>query len=175
MLRVDVSAYFFAALLLLTLPLNWLMAAAVAAAGHELCHILAVRLSGSRVLRLRIGAGGAVIETEPMTRGRELACTLAGPAGSLLLVLLFRVFPRLAICALVQGVFNLLPLFPLDGGRALRCGVGEKIAGWVEGGTLGMLGILAVAGTFLWNLGVLPLMALLLLGIKVFPRKRPCK
>lgn len=182
MVRAEVSAYFLGALLLLTLPLNWLLAAVAAAAFHELCHILAVLLSGGRIFGVRIGVGGAVIETSPMTRGRELVCSLAGPVGSLLLVLACRRFPRLAICGFLQGVFNLLPVFPLDGGRVLRCGVqliaprwADRISTWVENGTLGTLCALGVAGTVWWNLGLLPLLMALLLGIKAVMRKRPCK
>ena len=52
------------------------------------------------------------------TKG-ELLCALAGPVGSLLLALL--PFPMLALCGLCQGLFNLLPIMPLDGGRVLGC------------------------------------------------------
>ena len=121
--RVDVSACLMGAFLLLTLPLNWLLSALAAAAFHELCHGAAILLLGGRIWGVRIGSGGAVMETEPLSSGKELVCALAGPAGSLLLVLTFRIFPRVAVCALVQGAFNLLPVFPLDGGRAaLRSG-----------------------------------------------------
>ena len=56
-----------------------------------------------------------------MSPGRELICILAGPAASLLLLCLARIFPRVAICGLIQGCYNLLPIAPLDGGRALHC------------------------------------------------------
>ncbi len=122
--RVDVSACLMGAFLLLTLPLNWLLSALAAAAFHELCHGAAILLLGGRIWGVRIGAGGAVMETEPLSSGKELVCALAGPAGSLLLVLMFRVFPRVAVCALVQGAFNLLPVFPTGrrAGAALRSG-----------------------------------------------------
>ena len=157
--RVDVSACLMGAFLLLTLPLNWLLSALAAAAFHELCHGAAILLLGGRIWGIRISAGGAVMETEPLSSGKELVCALAGPAGSLLLVLTFRIFPRVAVCALVQGAFNLLPVFPLDGGRALRCALARfcpkwanRIAVWAEWGIIGVLGALALAATFYWKL-----------------------
>ena len=107
------------AFLILTLPLKFLLAAVTAALVHECCHAAAVRLCGGRILGLTLGAGGMVMEVPPMGSGRELVCALAGPLGSLLLACL--PCPTLALCAMVQGVFNLLPIAPLDGGRALGC------------------------------------------------------
>ena len=80
--RVDVSACLMGAFLLLTLPLNWLLSALAAAAFHELCHGAAILLLGGRIWGVRIGAGGAVMETEPLSSGKELVCALAGPAGT---------------------------------------------------------------------------------------------
>ncbi len=107
--------------MLLFLPLRWCFSLVLASAVHELFHITAVLLCGCRIHHMDIRFGGAVIEAEPMTGCRELLCILAGPLGSLLLVLLYRYFPGIAVCALVQTGFNLLPLPHLDGGRALRC------------------------------------------------------
>ncbi len=118
-MQLDPWAPLFAALLLLTVPLDWLAAALGAAAFHELCHILAIRALGGRVLGLRIGLTGAVIDAELPVGWREPVCALSGPAGSFLLLMLCRVAPKLALCGLVQGAFNLLPIYPMDGGRAL--------------------------------------------------------
>ena len=65
--RVDVSACLMGAFLLLTLPLNWLLSALAAAAFHELCHGEAILLLGGRIWGVRIGVGGAVMETEPLS------------------------------------------------------------------------------------------------------------
>lgn len=134
MVRLDPKMYILLALLLLTLPLPWLLAAVTAALFHELCHLAAVRLAGGRVTGLTIGPGGAVMEGQlPPGVGAGLAI-LAGPAGSLTLLALCHVCPRIALCAGIQGLFNLLPLPWLDGGRALRWGM-ERLALRRKGGT----------------------------------------
>lgn len=123
------SACILAAFLLLTLPLRWLMAAVFAAGVHEICHVLAVRLCGGRIFRIQIGPAGAALETDSLSFPREMLCALAGPAGSLLLLFLGKWFPEAAICGAVQGIYNLLPVYPLDGGRALRCFLGMVLPG----------------------------------------------
>lgn len=108
------------ALLTLILPLNWLLAALLAAAFHELGHLVLLRFFAVPVYGLRIRAGGAILDTGTMEPWEELICALAGPAVSFLLFLLVHLFPRLALCALIQGIFNMLPLGGLDGARAAR-------------------------------------------------------
>ena len=107
------------ALLLLCLPLRWIAACAVAAAVHEMGHASAVYLLGGSIRSVRIGMAGAVIQSNCLTYGREILCSLAGPLFSLLCCLWIRVFPWFALCGLIQGAYNLLPLYPLDGGRTL--------------------------------------------------------
>ena len=111
------------ALLVLVLPLPWLTAAILAASVHELCHYLALRLTGASVYGLCLGLGGARMETSPLSPTQELIAAAAGPVGSALLLLLGRWMPRTALCGVIHCIYNLLPLFPLDGGRVLRSGL----------------------------------------------------
>ena len=120
-MRIDWPACILGAIAILILPLNWLLAGMLAAAIHELCHFLAVKAMGARVLGFRIAAGGAIIETSPMSPGRELLCVLSGPLGGLLLILVSWWVPRVAICGVLQSAYNMLPVYPLDGGRAVGC------------------------------------------------------
>lgn len=121
--RVEADGGFWVvlALELLLFPLRFLLGMMLAAGVHELGHILAVGLSGGRVLGIKLHAGGARILTDPMVPGQELLCALAGPAAGLMTVLAWRVFPELAAAGLIQSVFNLLPIGQFDGGRAAEC------------------------------------------------------
>ncbi len=106
---------------------GWELLAVVlgAAAIHELGHYLVLRSLGAGIKGLRLSVFGAVLETDStrMSYLGELAAVLAGPAANLLCVLLlapmggrWTVFlgANLVLC-----MFNLLPVRPLDGGKAL--------------------------------------------------------
>ena len=108
------------ALWLLVLPLRLVFSAWTAALVHELGHLTALWLWDVRIHRVDVNGFGAKIETSPMSAGEELCCALAGPAAGLILWLFRGCFPLIGLCALLQSVFNLIPLYPLDGGRALR-------------------------------------------------------
>ena len=181
-IEVRTGAILVGALALLILPLSLLSSFVIAGVFHECCHWLALRWTGIRVYRIAIGPFGAAMETEPMDPGREVLCALAGPLGSFLLVLGYRTFPGIALCALIQGAFNLLPVYPMDGGRVLKGTLKilkipgrERICGGIQ--WLTALGIFAlcVHGFYTWNLGF----GVLILGVAVllraFPRKTPCK
>ena len=101
-------------------PLRFLAGVLLAAVIHECGHLLAIALSGGKVQRIELHAGGARIVTEPMGEKRVLLCALAGPAAGLLTVLAWRCFPELAAAGLFQSAFNLLPIYPLDGGQAAQ-------------------------------------------------------
>lgn len=182
-LRIDGGACLVGAVLLLILPLDWLLAAVIAATVHELCHLFAIKAVGCRIRSLTVGSGGAVMETEAMSRGRELICALAGPAGSLVLLLFVRWIPRIALCAAVQGIFNLLPVFPLDGGRAVRCGAemlfkGEragKIVRFLESACMTAILLAGITLTLVYRFGLVPVLFALILTVKAILRKIPCK
>lgn len=108
-----------AGLWLLTVPLEWVGAIAAAAIIHELGHLAALWWAGERVRALEIGMFGLKIETGELSTGKTLVCALAGPLAGAAVCLGWRLWPRTALAAFVQTVFNLIPLRPLDGGRAL--------------------------------------------------------
>lgn len=173
-IRVEGAACFFAALLLLTVPLPWLGAMLLAAAIHELGHMAAVFFFGGRVLHLQIGLGGACILSDMLSRKKAAVSTLAGPAASLLTVFLYRFLPRTALCAFVQLVYNLLPIYPLDGGRCLYLLLDrECTCRRIEQISIGFIGLGVFAMVYLLRLGILPLLFFLILLWS--RRKRPCK
>ena len=106
---------------------------------HELGHSWVARRNGIsiRSITLFVFGGVARISREPDTPGAEFRIALAGPATSFALAGLFvgalqtvREVPFLAAPLIwlarinfIVAVFNLVPGFPLDGGRLLRAGV----------------------------------------------------
>ena len=100
----------------------------VCAAAHEAGHLLAIWALGGRVKQVRAGALGAVITMEWMPYLREALAAAAGPATSMLFTLLMVLLARetgagtfhlMAGASAALGVFNLLPAYPMDGGRIL--------------------------------------------------------
>ena len=118
---IDRSAYLILALCLLVLPIRWCAAWIFAVCFHELCHLMVLLLFRKRPGGIRVVCGGIRIDVPEMNRVQELLCALAGPVGSISLLIFVRYFPVLSLCGLGQGVFNLLPIYPMDGGRILRC------------------------------------------------------
>ena len=125
--KIDLAPGFAAALCVLRLVAEPEAYAAflAAAAAHEAGHLLTLHLLGADILSVRLGFLDAKIGTNTLGYREEALCALAGPAASLLFCLLFRKpAPTFAAISLLLGLFNALPIFPLDGGRALRAGLG---------------------------------------------------
>jgi len=102
---------------------------------HELCHSLVAKRFGlpMRGITLFIFGGVAEMEDEPPSAKAEFLMAIAGPLSSILLGLVLYAVNRgtlpapvygvvryLAVINLALAVFNLLPAYPLDGGRVLR-------------------------------------------------------
>lgn len=173
--RISPYACIGGALLLMVVPAQWWLGAVLAALFHEISHFAAIYLTGGRVIGISIGVVGAKMEIMPMSRGREALCALAGPVGSLLLALGFSFFPEIALCALVQGLYNLIPVYPLDGGRILRCLLPSSVCAGIE-----VFAIILLMGSGIWccfsfELGILPMIPGLTAAICSVKRKIPCK
>jgi Zn-dependent protease len=106
---------------------------------HELSHSLVARTQGisMRGITLFIFGGVAEMENEPPTARAEFLMAIAGPIASFVLAGVFFALATISTAAgwpiaaggtflflsginLTLAIFNLIPAFPLDGGRVLR-------------------------------------------------------
>ena len=87
---------------------------------HEMGHILALLVYGVPVRQFRLELSGAVLVTGSMDYRREIICSIAGPLANLLAQGLYGTYPVFAFACLLLATINLLPIYPLDGGRILR-------------------------------------------------------
>ncbi len=151
---------------------------------HELAHSLVALAGGVKITRVTLFLFGGVsqMEDEPRGPGHEFLLAMAGPVTSLLIggaAWLVRQalyaagaveaawvpFEYLALINVMLALFNLLPGFPLDGGRVLRAvlwaitGNLLKATKWASraGQTLGVLlitvavfGVLNGTFDFIW-------------------------
>ncbi len=101
------------------------------AALHEAGHIIALKIFHCAPAKIKITPGGIKIsDTRLSVRSfkNEIIAALSGPAVNIICSILFYIlwktlcrdsFLLAAAVSLVIGLFNLLPIFPLDGGRVL--------------------------------------------------------
>jgi Zn-dependent protease/CBS domain-containing protein len=115
---------------------------------HEFGHILTARHFGfaSRDVTLLPIGGVARLQAIPERPSQELAVALAGPAVNLAIAALLvvlgtepgalhhtavfgpeNILPALVTINLFLAAFNLLPAFPMDGGRALRAALAHFV------------------------------------------------
>jgi Zn-dependent protease len=164
----------------------WLAAAALSMLGlfaslilHELAHAVMARHHGLSIsgITLFFFGGVAELDTEPGSPSVEWRVAIVGPLASLGLAALFSssalavqvlglgavvatVLGYLAALNLMLAVFNMIPAFPLDGGRVLRAVL------WRRGGNLlqATRQAVSVSGVFAWGLIGLGIVALFSAG-----------
>ncbi|HVG31174.1 MAG TPA: site-2 protease family protein [Pyrinomonadaceae bacterium] len=117
--------------------------------GHELSHALVAKMEGIEIVEIVLHPFGGLarLRREPDSARAEFRIAVAGPASSFIFALVafavcsiaffvFRLELVWAIFAITAGgnlmlaIFNLLPGYPLDGGRVLRAFL------WHRGGDL---------------------------------------
>ena len=143
---------------------------------HEAGHLITLRLLKSEIHSLRFELCGATIHTAPMPYLQELLAALAGPAVNLVLFLCCsRQFPKFALVNFCLLFYNLLPFYPLDGGRALRALLHllleEQVATIIEriiaALCLAMLTALCCYLTCVWHAGLWPVLVCALLLLRI--------
>lgn len=109
-----------------------LAASLLAAVLHEAGHLSVLWLFGAREGRILVHASGLEWRSDGrrmLSYGRELLCVWAGPSVNILFAAVFGRIAQaeesgygyiLAGAQLMMGLFNLLPILPLDGGRAME-------------------------------------------------------
>ena len=106
-----------------------LAALLLAALLHELGHYAMLKHQGAQVEAIRISPFGAQMRLRPypqLSYGQEMLAVLAGPGVNLILAFVLAAAGKLwplgylfSGAQLVLGLFNLLPILPLDGGAFL--------------------------------------------------------
>lgn len=137
----------------------------ISAGLHECGHLLALHLMGVPVCRMELRASGAVLHTGRSSYGKEAFCTAAGPLVNLLLLAVcFRRCPTAALVNLILLAYNLLPIYPLDGGRLLRTVLcvlfgaenGERLSGLISAMLTGIIVICGLLLTCVFHAGLYP-------------------
>ena len=164
--RITPGFLFLAAFLFYQSTSSFLVTFLLAAALHEGGHLLAARWRGVPVRALSMTAFGCILDfvDEALVRDRDLLwIAAAGPLCNLLFALLcvtpwvgrWRGAALFGAEHLLLALFNLLPVFPLDGAvlcaGLLKPNVGERRAEQVVLALSGGLGLAAVGAALWWG------------------------
>ncbi len=151
---------------------------------HELCHSYFAIKFGSRVrgIVLFIFGGVSLIDEIPKEPRKEFIMAIAGPAGSFflafvsyVLMVLIPVLPLQRFFFImwyfnaILGAFNLIPAFPMDGGRVLRSFLAQRM-GYVKATRVAaevgrfMAITMAIFGLFIMNIWLILIALFVYLG-----------
>lgn len=150
---------------------------------HEMMHSIVAKSYGMNIegIRLMLFGGVSQLTDEPRTPGIEFKMAAAGPASSLAIGAVFLAFFFVGRAAgwsqvvnvplfwlgyinVLLGVFNLLPGFPLDGGRILRSAIwyyskdvryATGVAAGFGKGLAYMMIVVGIVGPFIGNSSLL--------------------
>lgn len=154
---------------------------------HELGHVAVAGLFGVRTREVTLYpvGGAAMMELRRVTPLVDAAVSAAGPAVSLVLgigaELLGSLWQDRSLMMLGQlnvalGLFNLLPLFPLDGGRILRAALVPPLGlprAHAVALAIGYAGVgLAIAACVAWRRYDLVVLGLVMFGLQERERQR---
>lgn len=128
--RVSPAGLIFWSFLFFMLPEREAAALLVPVAVHEAGHLLSIKLLGFKIHSINLELTGLKIEySRNESTAEELAVAAAGPLAGIGLWLLcdFTGAELMAGVSLLLSIFNLLPIYPLDGGRICRLGLGAVL------------------------------------------------
>jgi stage IV sporulation protein FB len=138
--RIDLKIFLFLVLYYLTNQVEIYGIIMIFAIIHELCHLLAGILLGMKVKKVEIMPVGLSIEFNLNTNDyntkilksnildvKKMIIALAGPISNMLIIIVINILKVnteiteiITYSNLLIVLFNLLPIYPLDGGRILK-------------------------------------------------------
>ena len=138
----------------------------ISAFAHECGHLIALGLLRIPVYGISLCASGAIIQAGLTGKLQECWAILAGPIVNLILFLFcFRSCPIFGICNAIQLIWNLLPVYPLDGGRLCHLllprmfgRIGVLLCHILQWGTLLLITAFGIWGTCVLHYGLLPIL-----------------
>ena len=131
---VELSLWFF--ILFLWMPVSWVIAIFVSVLIHEMAHAYVADRRGWRVFGIKVDlfTGSAAVDTN-IPEKDAIPVVAAGPLSNLLLAILCIPFysflvninpiidgfmENLFVINIFMFIFNILPIYPMDGGRLLK-------------------------------------------------------
>lgn len=169
---------------LFLLPIPWLFSWIIAALIHEVGHIISLKILQVPIHRITADINGTYIETGFLPPCAEFVCALAGPlSGFVCFIVFLKLFPLLAVCGLVQSLYNLLPYPNYDGGRILSVVLNRFLSARTalfayRGITICSTAVLLFLGLYFWlvlKLGLIALIICMIPVLKTGITKIPCK